>query len=106
MTLPSSQSSIQSATVSFDRVSDIYDATRALAPKVSEQVTDSILNIVSPTPPTFSLNPRLFRARCWLNFPYRDLRDCNGTCSRDEQLFAPNVIRLETVQQWLNAAIG
>ncbi|MDF5732494.1 MAG: class I SAM-dependent methyltransferase [Rhizonema sp. PD38] len=52
MTLPSSQSSIQSATVSFDRVSDIYDATRAFAPRVSKQVTESILNIVSPTPDT------------------------------------------------------
>ena len=52
MTLPSSQSSIQSATVSFDRVSDIYDATRALPPGVSDQVTNTILNIVSPTPDT------------------------------------------------------
>ena len=52
MTLRSSQSSIQSATVSFDRVSDIYDATRALPPGVSEQVTNTILNIVSPTPDT------------------------------------------------------
>lgn len=38
--------------ISFDRVSDIYDATRALPPSVSEQVTDSILNLVSATPDT------------------------------------------------------
>jgi ubiquinone/menaquinone biosynthesis C-methylase UbiE len=38
--------------VSFDRVSDIYDATRAFPPGISEQVTDFILNLVSPTPET------------------------------------------------------
>lgn len=52
MTLPSFQSSVQSATVSFDRISDIYDTTRALPPGISEQVTDTILNIVSPTSET------------------------------------------------------
>ncbi|WP_341528380.1 class I SAM-dependent methyltransferase [Nostoc sp. UHCC 0302] len=36
------------STISFDRVSDIYDATRGLPPGISEQVTDAILNIVSP----------------------------------------------------------
>ncbi|AFY31043.1 class I SAM-dependent methyltransferase [Calothrix sp. PCC 7507] len=40
------------STISFDRVSDVYDATRGLPPGVSEQVTDSILNIVSPAPDT------------------------------------------------------
>ncbi len=40
------------STISFDRVSDIYDATRGLPPGVSEQVTDTILNIVSPTAET------------------------------------------------------
>ncbi|MHC5770053.1 MAG: class I SAM-dependent methyltransferase [Nostoc sp.] len=39
-------------TVSFDRVSDIYDATRGFPTGVSEQVTDFILNLVSPTPET------------------------------------------------------
>jgi len=39
-------------TISFDRVSDIYDATRGLPPDVSEQVTNSILNLVSATPDT------------------------------------------------------
>ncbi|MBN3950014.1 MAG: hypothetical protein HWQ38_27500 [Nostoc sp. NMS7] len=37
------------STISFDRVSDIYDATRGFPPGVSEQVTDFILNLVSPT---------------------------------------------------------
>ncbi|MGF1987612.1 MAG: class I SAM-dependent methyltransferase [Nostoc sp. ZfuVER08] len=41
-----------STTISFDRVSDIYDATRGLPPGVSEQVTDAILNIVSATEET------------------------------------------------------
>lgn len=40
------------STISFDRVSDVYDATRGLPPGVSEQATDAILNIVSPTPET------------------------------------------------------
>ncbi len=40
------------STISFDRVSDIYDATRGLPTGVSEQVTDAILNIVSPTAET------------------------------------------------------
>ena len=39
-------------TVSFDRVSDIYDATRGFLPGISEQVTDFILNLVSPTADT------------------------------------------------------
>lgn len=39
-------------TVSFDRVSNIYDATRGLPPGISEQVTDFIINLVSPTPET------------------------------------------------------
>lgn len=39
-------------TVSFDRVSDIYDATRGFPPGISEQVTDFILNLVSPTADT------------------------------------------------------
>lgn len=39
-------------TVSFDRVSDIYDATRGFPPGISEQVTDFILNLISPTPET------------------------------------------------------
>ncbi|WP_242046395.1 MULTISPECIES: class I SAM-dependent methyltransferase [Calothrix] len=39
-------------TVSFDRVSNIYDATRGLPPGISEQVTDFILNLVSPTADT------------------------------------------------------
>jgi ubiquinone/menaquinone biosynthesis C-methylase UbiE len=39
-------------TVSFDRVSDIYDATRGFPPGISEQVTDFIINLVSPTPET------------------------------------------------------
>ncbi|WP_292874033.1 hypothetical protein [Nostoc sp. LPT] len=37
------------ATISFDRVSDIYDATRGLPPEISEQITDFILNLVSAT---------------------------------------------------------
>ncbi|MBE9007768.1 class I SAM-dependent methyltransferase [Fortiea sp. LEGE XX443] len=39
-------------TISFDRVSDIYDATRGLPTGVSEQVTDFILNLISPTAET------------------------------------------------------
>ncbi|MBR8836392.1 MAG: methyltransferase domain-containing protein [Stigonema ocellatum SAG 48.90 = DSM 106950] len=39
-------------TVSFDRVSDIYDATRGFPPGISEQVTDFILNLVSATADT------------------------------------------------------
>lgn len=35
--------------VSFDRISDIYDATRGFPPGISEQVTDFILNLVSAT---------------------------------------------------------
>lgn len=38
--------------ISFDRVSDIYDATRGLPSSVSEQVTNYILNLVSATPDT------------------------------------------------------
>jgi ubiquinone/menaquinone biosynthesis C-methylase UbiE len=38
--------------VSFDRVSDIYDATRGLPASISEQVTDTILNLTSATPDT------------------------------------------------------
>lgn len=41
-----------STSVSFDRVSDIYDATRGLPPEVSAQVTEYILNLVSATPET------------------------------------------------------
>ncbi|WP_081403159.1 HAD hydrolase family protein [Scytonema hofmannii] len=52
MTLPSPHAFVQSATVSFDRVSDIYDSTRGLPPGVSEQITETILKIVSPTPDT------------------------------------------------------
>ena len=40
------------STISFDRVSDIYDATRGLPSGISEQVTDFILNLVSPTAET------------------------------------------------------
>lgn len=40
------------STISFDRVSDVYDSTRGLPPGISEQVTDTILNIVSPTSET------------------------------------------------------
>lgn len=39
-------------TISFDRVSDIYDATRGLPPGISEQITDFIINLVSPTAET------------------------------------------------------
>ncbi len=49
MTLPSPQSSVRSVTVSFDRVADIYDLTRGLPPDISERVTETILNIASPT---------------------------------------------------------
>ncbi len=38
--------------VSFDRASDYYDATRGLPPEVSERVTDSILQLVGVTPAT------------------------------------------------------
>lgn len=38
--------------ISFDRVSDIYDATRGFPPGISEQITDFILNLVSATPET------------------------------------------------------
>lgn len=40
------------ASISFDRVSDIYDATRRLPPEISEQITDFILNLVSATAET------------------------------------------------------
>ncbi|MFN6481560.1 MULTISPECIES: class I SAM-dependent methyltransferase [unclassified Nostoc] len=40
------------ATISFDRVSDIYDATRGLPPEISEEITDFILNLVSATTET------------------------------------------------------
>lgn len=36
--------------ISFDRVSDIYDATRGFPSHISDQVTDCILRIVSATP--------------------------------------------------------
>ncbi|MDR9893038.1 methyltransferase domain-containing protein [Aetokthonos hydrillicola Thurmond2011] len=39
-------------TISFDRVSDIYDATRGLPATTAEQVTDTILNLASATPDT------------------------------------------------------
>jgi ubiquinone/menaquinone biosynthesis C-methylase UbiE len=52
MTQPSPQSSVRSLTVSFDRVADIYDSTRGLPPDISERVTETILNIASPTPDT------------------------------------------------------
>ncbi|WP_407890497.1 class I SAM-dependent methyltransferase [Scytonema sp. NUACC26] len=52
MTQPSPHASVQSATVSFDRVSNIYDSTRGLPSGVSEQITETILKIVSPTPDT------------------------------------------------------
>ncbi|MER3495309.1 MAG: SAM-dependent methyltransferase [Mastigocladus sp. ERB_26_2] len=39
-------------TISFDHVFDIYDATRGLPASISEQVTDTILNLTSPTPDT------------------------------------------------------
>jgi ubiquinone/menaquinone biosynthesis C-methylase UbiE len=38
--------------ISFDRVSDIYDATRGLPASVSEEVTDVILRLTSATPDT------------------------------------------------------
>lgn len=38
--------------VSFDRVSDIYDATRGLPASTSVAVTDTILNLTSATPDT------------------------------------------------------
>ncbi|MBR8839419.1 MAG: methyltransferase domain-containing protein [Stigonema ocellatum SAG 48.90 = DSM 106950] len=38
--------------VSFDRVSDIYDATRGLPTSTSVAVTDTILNLTSATPDT------------------------------------------------------
>ncbi|WP_138500452.1 class I SAM-dependent methyltransferase [Nostoc sp. PA-18-2419] len=40
------------ATISFDRLSDVYDSTRGLPPGISEQITDTILDIVSPTSET------------------------------------------------------
>ena len=40
------------ASVSFDRAADYYDATRGLPPSASEQVTNSILDIVAATPET------------------------------------------------------
>ena len=38
--------------ISFDRVSNIYDATRGFPPGVSEQIADYILDLVSATPDT------------------------------------------------------
>ena len=53
-----SQSTIHnSMSISFDRVSDIYDSTRGLPPDVSEQVTSCILNVVSATPHTKFFEP-------------------------------------------------
>jgi ubiquinone/menaquinone biosynthesis C-methylase UbiE len=49
--------------VSFDRVSDIYDATRGLPPAISEQVTDTILAIASATPDTTFLEPGIGTGR-------------------------------------------
>lgn len=49
--------------VSFDRVSDIYDATRGLPPNVSEQVTNCILNLVCATPDTTFFEPGIGTGR-------------------------------------------
>lgn len=49
--------------VSFDRVSDLYDATRGLPPDVSEQVTDCILKLVSATPETHFFEPGIGTGR-------------------------------------------
>ena len=41
----------------YDRIADIYDATRALPPQVDEQVTECILRLVGATPETRFLEP-------------------------------------------------
>jgi SAM-dependent methyltransferase len=49
--------------ISFDRVSDIYDATRGLPADVSEQVTNCILNRVAATPNTQFFEPGIGTGR-------------------------------------------
>jgi len=49
--------------ISFDRVSEIYDATRGLPADVSKQVTDAILAIASATPNTTFLEPGIGTGR-------------------------------------------
>jgi len=49
--------------VSFDRVSTIYDATRGLPPDVSAQVTECILTLVSATPDTRFFEPGIGTGR-------------------------------------------
>ncbi|MBW4692646.1 MAG: class I SAM-dependent methyltransferase [Lyngbya sp. HA4199-MV5] len=49
--------------VSFDRVSTIYDATRGLPPEVSEQVTDCILRLTAATPKTHFFEPGIGTGR-------------------------------------------
>lgn len=62
------------SSVSFDRVSDIYDATRGLPPEVSLAVTNSILNIVSATPETTFLEPGIGTGRIALPIVRRGYR--------------------------------
>ncbi len=49
--------------ISFDRVSDIYDATRGLPPDVSVAVTNTILKIVSARPDTTFFEPGIGTGR-------------------------------------------
>ena len=49
--------------ISFDRVANIYDATRGLPPQVSEQITDCILRLVAATPETKFLEPGIGTGR-------------------------------------------
>lgn len=49
--------------ISFDRVSDIYDATRGFPPQVSEQVTDAILRLSAATPDSQFFEPGIGTGR-------------------------------------------
>lgn len=54
---------INCKSISFDRVSGLYDATRGLPPEVSDQVTNFILDLVSATPETTFLEPGIGTGR-------------------------------------------
>lgn len=49
--------------ISFDRVADVYDQTRAMPPEVAEQVTEAILRLGRTTPESHFLEPGIGTGR-------------------------------------------
>lgn len=57
--------------ISFDKVANIYDASRGLPPLISEQVTECILRLVSATPNTKFFEPGIGTGRIALPIVHR-----------------------------------